>query len=48
MKCRVLFFLSLYLKAKNGEEGIRTLGGISPTTTFEVVTLNHSDTSPLL
>ncbi len=29
-----------------GEGGIRTRGEVSPTTTFEVVTLNHSDTSP--
>ena len=27
--------------------GIETLGGVTPTTTFEVVTLNRSDTSPL-
>ena len=41
--------LTLYyykIHEKLGEEGIRTLGGGSPTTTFEVVTLNRSDTSP--
>ena len=31
-----------------GEGGIRTRGRVTPTTTFEVVTLNRSDTSPFL
>ena len=31
---------------KNGEGGIRTRGGISPSQIFEICTLNHSDTSP--
>ena len=35
------------VRLKYGEGGIRTRGRVTPTTTFEVVTLNHSDTSPL-
>ena len=31
---------------QNGEGGIRTRGEVTPATTFEVVTLNRSDTSP--
>ena len=38
----------IFTPIKFGEGGIRTLGGVSPTTTFEVVTLNRSDTSPLI
>ena len=33
---------------KIGEGGIRTPGGVAPTQTFQVCTLNHSDTSPLI
>lgn len=48
-KRRVLI-LALKIKytfgVKNGEGGIRTRGRVTPTTTFEVVTLNRSDTSP--
>ena len=29
-----------------GERGIRTLGGLAPTTVFETVPFNHSGTSP--
>ncbi len=40
---------SLYIQSefKNGEGGIRTRGGVAPTQTFQVCTLNHSDTSPM-
>ena len=34
------------ISCKFGEEGIRTLGGVSPAATFEIATFNHSDTSP--
>ena len=40
--------INMHLPLKFGEGGIRTLGGVTPTTTFEVVTLNRSDTSPLI
>ncbi len=30
-----------------GEAGIRTLGGVTPTTVFETVPFNRSGTSPL-
>jgi hypothetical protein len=29
-----------------GEAGIRTLGGVAPTTVFETAPFNHSGTSP--
>ena len=32
--------------SNRGEGGIRTRGGVAPTQTFQVCTLNHSDTSP--
>ncbi len=31
-----------------GETGIRTLGGVSPTTVFETAPFDHSGTSPRL
>ena len=32
---------------KIGAGGIRTPGGVAPAQTFQVCTLNHSDTAPL-
>src|SRR5215204_3003773 len=32
--------------ASNGESGIRTHGGVSPTHAFQACSLNHSDISP--
>ena len=32
--------------ASGGETGIRTLGGVSPTTVFETAPFDHSGTSP--
>ena len=34
------------LKKFGGERGIRTLGGLAPTTVFETAPFNHSGTSP--
>jgi hypothetical protein len=34
------------LKEAGGEAGIRTLGGVAPTTIFETVPFNRSGTSP--
>ena len=34
------------VKRHGGEAGIRTLGGVTPTTVFETVPFNHSGTSP--
>ena len=31
-----------------GETGIRTLGGVTPTTVFETAPFDHSGTSPLI
>ena len=35
-----------YIESSGGERGIRTLGGLAPTTVFETVPFNHSGTSP--
>ena len=35
-----------YIESNGGERGIRTLGGLAPTTVFETVPFNHSGTSP--
>ena len=32
--------------SENGESGIRTHGGVSPTHAFQACSLNHSDISP--
>ena len=34
------------LRGNGGERGIRTLGGLAPTTVFETAPFNHSGTSP--
>ncbi len=36
----------MFLSVKIGEGGIRTPGRVAPAQTFQVCTLNHSDTSP--
>ena len=35
-----------YIEGNGGERGIRTLGGLAPTTVFETAPFNHSGTSP--
>ena len=35
-----------FAKASGGETGIRTLGGVAPTTVFETAPFDHSGTSP--
>ena len=37
---------NLFLVASGGETGIRTLGGLAPTTVFETAPFDHSGTSP--
>ena len=41
-----MYFTHFLPLLKIGEGGIRTPGGVAPTQTFQVCTLNHSDTSP--
>jgi hypothetical protein len=36
----------LFNKLSGGETGIRTLGGVTPTTVFETAPFDHSGTSP--
>ena len=39
------FFITIY-ENYGGETGIRTLGGLAPTTVFETAPFDHSGTSP--
>ena len=36
-----------FARASGGETGIRTLGGVTPTTVFETAPFDHSGISPL-
>ena len=36
----------IYVDYNGGETGIRTLGGLAPTTVFETAPFDHSGTSP--
>ena len=36
----------IYVDYNGGETGIRTLGGLTPTTVFETAPFDHSGTSP--
>ena len=45
---RLFNIIIAFYHSKNGEGGIRTRGEVSPTQTFQVCTLNHSDTSPYI
>ena len=40
-------YKDMNLKLDGGGAGIRTLGGVAPTTIFETVPFNHSGTSPM-
>ncbi len=40
------YFLELCEIGCGGETGIRTLGGVTPTTVFETAPFDHSGTSP--
>ncbi len=46
----LVFFFSCFLEfcemGCGGETGIRTLGGVTPTTVFETAPFDHSGTSP--
>ena len=44
-KSKQLFLLYLF-RFIGGETGIRTLGGLAPTTVFETAPFDHSGTSP--
>ncbi len=43
---RKLSIIIRYLGLRGGETGIRTLGGVAPTTVFETAPIDHSGTSP--
>ena len=36
----------MFARSNGGETGIRTLGGLAPTTVFETAPFDHSGTSP--
>ncbi len=38
----------LFNRLSGGETGIRTLGGVTPTTVFETAPFDHSGTSPVI